>query len=102
MTEDASNVIVVEEVQAEGWNYRYLYCALVFGFMLQSMFLSCACNRGSIRMMAAFGFDGLMVLRIIVVKLLKQKDKGWIFYMILIYSSPVWIRLLAAVLIGGH
>lgn len=92
----------VDEVQRAGWNYTHLCVALVVGVVVQSLVLTCACYRGSLNMKVAFLFDGLIVLRIIVAKLLKQKDKGWIFYAILIYSSPVWMYLLTRIMFGGH
>lgn len=92
----------VAETQRESWNYGQLYCALIFAVILQSFILPCACYIGTINFILALAFDGLIVLRIIIAKLAKQNDRGWIFYAILTYLSPFWIRLATYLLSGKH
>ncbi|MCP4352025.1 MAG: hypothetical protein GY795_41710 [Desulfobacterales bacterium] len=91
---------IKEEVQKEDWNYKHLCYALIIGFVLQSFFLPCLCQIGEAKIMTAFVFDGLVVMRIIAAKLLEQKGKGWIFYAVLIYTSPLWIELASRIMIG--
>ncbi|GAG03113.1 unnamed protein product, partial [marine sediment metagenome] len=93
--DEATSMPDIEETQRQGWNYRHLISALVIGFMIQMfVFPSHAyCGRQSVALTFAFVFDGLIVLRIYVALWVRQKGKGWIFYAVLLYSSPFWIAL---------
>ncbi len=102
MNEEVTSMPDIEEVQREGWNYKHIICALIIGLVLQNLFLPCLCQIGMAKITVALIFDGLVVLRIIAAKLLKQKDKGWIFYTVLLYSSPLWIDLAIRIMIGRH
>jgi len=102
MTDESGNAVGAAAEQNAGWNYKHLACALIIGYLLQSAFLSCLCATGSAKMAMATTFDGLVVLRIIAAKMLQQKDKGWIFYVVLLYSSPLWIELASWITIGRH
>tara|TARA_B100000609_G_scaffold197469_1_gene194912 strand:+ start:789 stop:1091 length:303 start_codon:yes stop_codon:yes gene_type:complete len=81
--------------EKKGWNYSSLTCALIVGLLAQCVFLPCLCAEGTAKINFAIVFDVLIVLRIILAKILKQRDKGWIFYLIMIYTSPLWIELAA-------
>lgn len=91
-----------EKALKEGWNYDQLILAFFFAFLAQMLFLPCLCDIGEAKVHFALIFDGLIVLRLIVARLLKQKDRGWIFYAILLYSSPLWIELLNRRINGPH
>ncbi len=101
MSEAATSMTVPKEAQREGWNYKLLLVAFFYGFIGQ-MCLPCLCQVGVAKSTVAFIFDGLFILRIIAARLLKQKDKGWIFYAILVATSALWIELAAWITIGGH
>lgn len=77
----------------DGRNCGRLFFALIVAFLLQSIFLPCLCPVGDARIRFAMIFDGLMLLRISVAHLVHERGEGWLFYAILIYSSPLWIRL---------
>ena len=79
------------------WNFGFLIYTLVFAFIAQSIFLPCLCMEGTVKMQFAIMLDGLVVLRTFLAWLLKEKNKGWIFYAALLYSSPLWINLIIMV-----
>lgn len=87
---------------SNAWNYEHLIVALVIACILQSLFLPCLCGIGEAKMKFALAFDGLVLLRIGMAKLLKETGKGWVFYVALLYSSPAWIHLVALIVLGGH
>ena len=52
-------------------------------------------------MLFAVIIDILILFRIGAARYLKEQGKGWIFYLILIITSPAWIQL-AAWIVFGH
>lgn len=76
------------------WDYIQLTCALILAFLVQSLFLPCLCRLGTARMQIAIIIDVMVAVRIIVARIRHEQGKGWIFYIVLLYSSPMWIRLL--------
>lgn len=76
------------------WDYAQLICALVLAFLLQSLFLPCLCYIGTARMQFALIIDTLVLARIIVAGVMHERDRTWIFYIVLLYSSPIWICFL--------
>lgn len=102
MQEESDRMNDTNRAQRKEWNYRHLICALIVAFVLQNLFLACLCQEGTARVTFALVFDGLVILRIVAARLLNQKDKGWIFYMVLLYSSPLWIELASWLTIGKH
>ena len=91
----------VEKAAGE-WNYAQLALALVVAFVLDAMLLPCMCNIGTAKMQVALVFLALVVLRIVIARLMREKGKGWIFYLVLLYSSPLWIEIAGWWVFGPH
>ena len=87
---------------ANAWNYEHLIVALVIACIAQNLWLSCLCQIGMAKMNFALVFDGLVLLRIGMARLLKETGKGWVFYAALLYTSPFWIDLVALIVLGRH
>jgi hypothetical protein len=51
-------------------------------------------------MRTAFAVDGLIFLRIMVALAIKQRDKGWIFYIVFMFLSTPLIMLLTRIAVG--
>ena len=79
-------------------NYLFLSRSLVQSFVLQMIFLLFFCREGksvaSIQMTFALMFDSFVLLRILIAWLRKECDRSWLFYAILLYTSPLWISSL--------
>jgi hypothetical protein len=90
--EDFVDAALAMPNHAAGWNFKALACALVITFILQNIFLPCFCAMGSARMALAFIFDGLVIVRVLIARGMREQGRGWIFYLILIYTSPLWIK----------
>ena len=88
--------------RGQAWDYRHLLVALVVAFVLQYLFLPCLCQIGEAKVKFALVFDGLVLLRIGIARLWRETGKGWLFYVILLYSSPVWISVASGIVLGGH
>ncbi|MHC4388267.1 MAG: hypothetical protein ACYSX1_06635 [Planctomycetota bacterium] len=93
---------VQQQAAQDEWNYKHLICALVVAFVLQSIVHPCLCQIGTAKTVFALVFDALILARIVVAKLRKEKGKGWLFYAILLYTSPAWIELGTWILVGKH
>ena len=66
-----------------GWDYRAVLVSLLVAMVLQSIFLPCLCYEGTVKGYMAGAVDILVVLRLIVARVRKERSKGWIFYAIL-------------------
>ena len=86
----------------DAWNFKHLVVALFAGFVLQSLLLPCLCDIGTAKIVFAYAFDGLILFRIFVARACREKGKGWLFYVILCYTSPAWIEGAAYILLGRH
>ena len=97
-----------EAVESEGgkpastWNFTLLTAALVLGLIGQMGYLPCLCRIGVAKMAFALVFDGLILIRILLARRRKERNKGWVFYAILCCTSPLWIELLSRPIIGKH
>lgn len=69
--------------------------------MLQMLFLPCLCKIGSAKLTFGLVIDLLVLLRLTVAKNEKETGKVWIFYLLLLLTSPIWIELIF-MLLGGH
>jgi len=87
---------------SSSWDYKHLWSALVIAFVLQSMLLPCLCDVGMAKMKLALWFDLLVALRIGMARVIGETGRGWIFYAILIWTSPGWIEGLAILVHGPH
>ncbi|HEY3375924.1 MAG TPA: hypothetical protein VGL77_00385 [Armatimonadota bacterium] len=94
VAEDSS----ASERVAAPWNYQRLLLALVISFVLQMLFLPCMCAEGTGKVDFALMFDGYVVLRLLVAWLRNERGRTWVFYSVLLYTSPVWITILISVL----
>ena len=65
------------------WPYGSILLALLVGVFVQSIFLPCLCYRGTVNMYFGGAVDLLVLLRLFVAKLCRERDKEWVFYAIL-------------------
>ncbi len=91
----------VEEATGE-WNYVQLFLALIVAFVVTCMLMPCLCNIGTAKTQVALVFLVLIVLRIAVARIRKEKGRGWIFYVIVIYTCPFWIEAASWLVFGRH
>ena len=82
------------------WNFRQLVLALFVGLMLQSFFLPCLCAIGTAKITLVYCFDGLVLLRMLIAHRLHEKGSGWVFYVVLCYTSPAWVEGLTYLVLG--
>jgi hypothetical protein len=69
---------------------------LLSAFMLQATLLPCLCAAGTVKMNIAFALDAAFIGRVILARLLRQTNRDWIVYGIILMTSAVWIEWLAA------
>lgn len=81
--------------QPAPWNFDHLVAAWFISFLTQNFFLPCMCAAGDAKMIYAYCFDGLMAVRILIAWRCREKGKGWLFYLLLLYLSPFWIDFMA-------
>lgn len=70
-----------------GWCGLYMLVSIFGGILIQSVLLPSLNYEGVYKGWFALAIDVLVVIRIIVAKILKQTDRGWIFYCILMWLS---------------
>src|SRR5438128_1964516 len=86
--------------QLEPWNFWHLGCAFVIGFILQQIFLACLCNIGQAKTTFALVIDALVGVRVLIAYIIRERGRGWIFYTVLLYTSPGWIAVLSRIVLG--
>ncbi len=66
------------------WNYRAVLIAVAVAFLLQTfVVLPCLCQDGKIRVQVAWLGDILVLIRLAVARVFRERGKGWIVYAIL-------------------
>jgi hypothetical protein len=80
------------EILSKGWNYRFLIGCFFVGLLGQAIFLPCLCAIGNAKMTFAGILDILILSRCIVAHSRKETGSGWLFYAVLIATSPAWIE----------
>jgi len=65
------------------WRYVAVINSLILGVLFQAVFLPCACYRGTANFYMVITVDLLIILRVIIARIRKERNKGWIFYLIL-------------------
>ena len=94
--------ISVQRAAPTGWNYVQLGYAFFISFLLQAMFLPCLCYLGTAKGRIAAIFDILVVIRTAIARITNERGRGWLFYVILLYTSVLWIEGLVWLFLGGH
>jgi hypothetical protein len=74
------------------WNYQHLLMAFIIGFILQNIVLSSLDIEGSAKFIVALIFDALYLARVAWAYWRKETGRGWIFYIVLMYTSAGWIE----------
>ncbi len=69
----------------EEWNYVAVEVSLFGGLVLQMIVLPCLCYAGTVRMYIAIAVDLLVILRLVIARILRERNRGWIFYAMLPY-----------------
>ena len=83
---------------ASGWNFQHLWLAFVAAVFLQSLILPCLCAEGDAKGKVALAFDLLVLARMGFAWITNETGRGWLFYVILLYTSAFWIEGAACVL----
>lgn len=65
------------------WNYKVALICLLGGIILQSIALPCPCYKGIVNMYIAGAVNLLVILRLIIARVIRERGRGWIFYVIL-------------------
>ena len=65
------------------WDYRIMLVYLLIAMVLQSFCMPCMFHGGTVYAPIAGAVDIMVLLRLIVARMRKERSKGWIFYMIL-------------------
>ena len=84
------------------WRYGHLVCALFVAVVLQTVFLPCLCAIGNAKITLAYLIDTLVIGRMAIARFRHEKGKGWIFYTVLLYTSPLWIEGASWIVFGRH
>ena len=61
--------------------------------MLQIMLLPCACAAGQIKVNAGLTLDGLILARVALAVVRRERNLHWTFYLVLAATSIIWIPM---------
>ncbi|GAF79813.1 unnamed protein product, partial [marine sediment metagenome] len=73
-------------IRAE-WNFRAVLIALVAAWFLQSIVSTCLFYSGTVKlqiaMLIATAVDAMVLIRLVIARIRRERGRGWIFYAIL-------------------
>ncbi len=87
---------------AYGWNFPHVWLAFLAAILSQSLLLPCLCWEGSVRGYIAFAVDLLVLVRVAIAWASNETGRGWLFYVILLYTSAFWIEGIVWVYMKHH
>jgi len=83
------------------WKYLGVLVALVAGLLLQVLLLPCLCYRGTVKMQIALAADAIVLVRLLVARIRRERGNGWAFYAILPFLA-ILVAELAVSLADPH
>ena len=93
---DTPEMASTENAQPAVWNFRQLLIAFFVTLTIHTVILQGTDPIGPVLIRFSWMFDGLVLMRILVALVLNEHGRGWLFYMILLYTSPIWISFIVA------
>jgi len=95
-----------EQVEAKrlayGWNFPHVWLSFLAAIFLQSLILPCMCMEGTVKGWIALGVDMLVLIRVAIAWVRNETGRGWLFYVILLYTSAFWIEGIVWLYTGHH
>ncbi len=79
---------------AGGWPVGTGVAGLFLVFVLQTMFLSCLCDRGVAKMKMGVAVDGIILARFVIAWIRQETGRGWMIYLFIGLSTVVWIPMI--------
>ena len=81
---------MTEDAKKQGWPVMNMFMAICIGMLIQSIILPSLCIDSVYMEFFAMAIDFLVIGRFVAAELLRQHDRGWIFYCIfMILSGPM-------------
>ncbi len=65
--------------------------SFIFSLLFGAIYLPCLCYEGHMTMKLASIFWGLYVARWFLAILLKENNRSWVLYVVLILIMPLWV-----------
>ncbi len=75
------------------WNYMAVLIAFLFALLLQFILLPCLCYEGTVKMQIAGVVDAMVLVRLLLARIRRERGRGWIFYAILPFLIIPMIEL---------
>lgn len=76
------------------WNYRQIAVCMILTLVLQGIILPCLSPECSRKGFFALSIDIYVITRTLIAYLRNERNRRWVFYIGLTYSSPLWIEVL--------
>ena len=90
------------EAGAGVWNFKELLAAWGIAVILQLLILPCLCGIGTAKISFAIALDLLILARIGIAFRRRETGGGWKFYAWVLCTSPLWIELIANLVLGDR
>jgi len=81
-------------VTERGWPLLVIFGILTIIFLAQGVVLPCLCAKGTVKMEIGMGVDLIVVLRVLIAKLRREKGRSWMIYLLVAASSLEWIPMI--------
>ena len=73
------------------WPVLFIVAMLGLIAVIQSQFLPCACANGKVKLNAGYTLDALIMARVALAVIRRERNPHWAIYLVLAASSIIWI-----------
>jgi len=89
------NYLMDNHPKMSNWHFGHFAVALLFGTVLQILWLPRLCGIGKAKLTFDGVIDVLSIMRILEASFMGEEGTGWKVYCILSYSSFIWIDVVS-------
>ena len=76
------------------WPHLELLAGWLLILVLQMLVFPCLCATGEAQVRMGLALDALFLVRLLVARMLREKNRSWVIYTLLLASSLLWIPLI--------
>jgi hypothetical protein len=78
--------------EARPWPVGMCGLFLFMALLLQALFLPCLCGDSIVKEKFALYVDVLFVLRVALARVIGQRNRDWLIYVMIVLTSAAWIE----------
>lgn len=101
-TTESAETVVAKPDRPQRWPLWPTIGVVCAAVVLQQLFLNCLCWQGAAKTNFAGIVDLLIAIRLLAGWLFRETGRGWVYYYVVLLTSPLWAHLAFWYVIGRH